>query len=118
MKKHLFILIFVVILIFFLNFPYIIGSIFLGGTSRELIKESVSPNESYTLLAYQINSGATVDYSVEVYLRKNNKDVLIYNSYHEYEANIEWISDHQVAINGKHLDLSKNETYDWRKTDR
>lgn len=45
----------------------------------------------------------------------NDDKKLIYNAYHEYEADIEWISNSQVSINEKELDLSKNETYDWRK---
>ncbi len=39
---------------------------------------------------------------------------LIYNKYHDYDADIKWINNYTVSINGVVLDLSKDETYDWR----
>ena len=96
--------------------PYILGKFLLGDTSRELILESVSTNGKYKLSAYRINAGATVDWSVEVYLEKNGKDkILVYNAYHESEADIMWISNNKVSINGIKLNLDKGETFDWRR---
>ena len=65
--------------------------------------------------AYRTEPGATVDYSVKVYLIKNNKRNLIYNAYHESEVTIVWVDNETVSINGKKLNLSKGEKYDWRK---
>lgn len=98
---------------------FAIGSIFLLSTppddpSISLLATSTSPNRQHTLIAYQKNPGATVDYSVLVYLQQNDRDRLIYNAYHESEVKITWICNDIVSINGKKLDISTNETYDWR----
>lgn len=79
--------------------------------SDSLIAESVSPEGTYRLRAYRTNPGATVDYSVKVYLIKNSKEKLIYNVYHEREASIVWKDEHTVLINGISLDLEQGETY-------
>ena len=76
---------------------------------------TVSPDDEYTLQAYKVEPGATVDFSVKVYLIDGNDKLLIYNAYHEYDVNIIWIGDNIVSINEKVLDLSKGQTYDWRK---
>ena len=59
--------------------------------------------------------GATVDYSVRVYMINGNQKEIIYNAYHESEAKIDWVDNTTVSINGKTLDMSSGETYDWRK---
>ncbi len=89
--------------------------IFQANAPETFLCSSVSPDEKYTLEAYKTQPGATVDFSIKVYLKTDNKKKLIYNAYHEYEVELEWISNSQVSINGKTLDLSKNETFDWRK---
>lgn len=76
---------------------------------------SYSPDEKYELSAYRTEPGATVDYSVKVYLIKNNERKLIYNAYHESEVTIVWVDNETVSINDKKLNLSKDEKYDWRK---
>lgn len=99
-----------------------IGSILISSScgfsaSENHICTSTSPDKTYTLEAYTVNGGATVDYSIKVYSLNNNVlsgKTLIYNKYHEYDAKIEWINNDIVSINGVILDLSKNETYDWR----
>ena len=86
-------------------------------TAEEHISTSTSPDKTYTLEAYKVNGGATVDYSIKVYKLSDTmrlEKTLIYNKYHEYDAKIEWINNDTVSINGVILDLSKNETYDWR----
>lgn len=83
-------------------------------TEEDLLLTSTSPNKTYTVEAYLSNSGATVDYSIKVYLLDNSKKTLIYNKYHDYDAKIEWIDDEIISINEITLDLSKGETYDWR----
>lgn len=74
-----------------------------------------SPTGQYCLEAYRTEPGATVDFSIKVYNTKDNHKTLIYNCYHEYTANIIWIDNSKVSINGKILDLSKNETFDWKR---
>ena len=93
-------------------FPYIIKVLFIGGPSYELLEEVHSPGETYIVSAYRVNAGATTDYSVEAYIMKNNKKgKKIYSKYHERDAEMSWISDSQISINGIVLDLSKGETY-------
>ena len=83
-------------------------------THDELIEKSTSPNGTYTVEAYLSNPGATGDYSIKAYLQYENSKLLIYNKYHDYDADIKWLSDDVVVINGVTLDVSKGETYDWR----
>lgn len=45
---------------------------------------------------------------------KGNIKELVYDAYHEYDAVIIWKDNVTVSINGKVLDLSKGETYNWR----
>lgn len=90
---------------------------FAFGTSQaDLLMTSISPDGKYTVEAYRVNSGATVDFSVKVYVITEKGKKLIYNVYHEYEVDIIWVNSDVVSINGKQLDLSKGETYDWRNT--
>lgn len=120
MDKKVLVIILIVGLVIFLLIMLWLGSVLkLGisqnGTPETLIDSSISPDGKYTLEAYKTESGATVDFSIKVYIRTDHSKQLIYNAYHEYNVEIEWISNSQVSINGKILDLSKNETFDWRK---
>ena len=74
-----------------------------------------SPDGKYNLEAYRTEPGATVDYSVRVYMINGNQKEIIYNAYHESEAKIDWVDNTTVSINGKTLNMSSGETYDWRK---
>lgn len=90
------------------------------GTSQNNNEEtfllsSLSPEGDYKLEAYKTEPGATVDFSIKVYIVNESDKDLIYNAYHEYQAEIIWINKSKVSINGKSLDLSRGETYDWRK---
>lgn len=76
---------------------------------------SQSPDSKYNLEAYRTEPGATVAFSVRVYIIKDDKKEIIYDAYHEYEAKIFWINNTTVSINGKALDISQGEKYDWRK---
>lgn len=76
---------------------------------------SESPDGKFNLEAYRTEPGATVDYSVRVYMINGNQKEIIYNAYHESEAKIDWVDNTTVSINGKTLDMSSGETYDWRK---
>ncbi len=82
--------------------------------NEELLLTSTSPNNTYTIEAYKVNGGATVDFFIKVYLIEDGKKNLIYNKYHDYNAEIMWLNDNIVLINDIKLDLSKSETYDWR----
>lgn len=110
-----------IILVIFLALfvrSYIIP-IFSIGNSQSDTKETLlyvvqSPDGKYTLEAYRTEAGATVDFSIKVYLISDNNKKLIYDAYHEYEAKIVWLDNSIVSINDKTLDLSHGEKYDWR----
>lgn len=78
------------------------------------LMSSQSPDGKYNLEAYRTEPGATVDFSIRVYLITDDGKSIIYDAYHEYEAEIDWIDNTTVSINGKTLDLSKGEKYNWR----
>ena len=82
--------------------------------NESYLYSSASPNATYFLDAYKTEPGATVDFSIKVYLVDGEKEKLIYNAYHEYQVEIIWLNDYEVSINGKVLNLQKNEVYDWR----
>lgn len=109
----------------------IIIAIFLGGTAytinwmffdiqringQEYINESTSPDGKYTVTAYLNNGGATTGFSVLGTLKNNSNSKIknIYWQYHCEEAEMEWVSNEIIKINGKELNV-KNETYDYRK---
>lgn len=75
----------------------------------EYLKSLESPNSAYTLKAYRYSGGATVDWSlrVEVVNNSNNKKYNIYYRYHDYDAEMEWLDDNTVKINGKSLNIHK-----------
>lgn len=83
-------------------------------SDETFLLSSQSPDKKYTLEAYKTEPGATVDFSIKVYVVNENKKDLIYDSYHEYDVEIVWIDNSIVSINGKKLNLLKKETYDWR----
>lgn len=78
-----------------------------------LLQRTQSPDGEYTLEAYRINPHATADFSVRVYLIENGDRELIYDVYHEEEAELVWISDSVICINGNKLDLAIGETYEY-----
>ena len=89
--------------------------IFLGSSEETFLMSSQSPTGEYNLEAYKIEAGATVDFSIKVYKINGNHKKLIYNAYHESSVEIEWIDNSTVSINDKVLDLSLEQTYDWRR---
>ena len=106
------------VILFALSFvAAIILSIVNGLVSKTLLTKSTSPDGVYTLEAYQVNPGATSDFSVQVYLESDGRLTRIYNAYHEVDVEIAWIGDGLVAINGHRLDLKKGQTYDFRRGD-
>ena len=92
--------------------------LFIGWTQKSepdtFLLSSTSPDGTYILEAYRTEPGATVDYSIKVYVLVGERKKLIYNAYHEANVVIEWCDSTVVEINGKRLDLSAGEIYDWR----
>ena len=83
----------------------------------ELLSEEVSPSGIYTVRTYISNGHSTVAPAVRgevIYHNTFDTKRNIYWAYRIEEGKIEWISKHVVSINGRVLDVSKDE-YDFRK---
>ncbi len=82
---------------------------------QEIIQEVSSPNGTHTVTAYLNHGGATTDYAVLCSVKTNgqNKERNIYWQYHCEEADIVWVDEHTVQINGVELNVKKD-TYDYR----
>ena len=82
---------------------------------QELISESKSPDGTYLVKAYRNNQGATSDFAVLCTL-ENISDGNVKNIYwHDAcdSADIKWMDDDTVKINGITLQLPY-QTYDYR----
>lgn len=82
----------------------------------ELLSEEVSPSGIYTVRTYISNAHSTVAPAVRgevIYHHSYDSKRNIYWAYRIEEGNIEWISKHVVSINGKVLDVRKDE-HDFR----
>ena len=84
---------------------------------QEVITVSDSPDSSYTITAYLNNGGATTDYAVLCTVKNNKteKTKNIYWNYHCSTADIEWLDNKTVNINGIELDVTKD-LYDYRRS--
>lgn len=85
---------------------------------QELIAEVKSPNGTYTIKAYLSDGGATTAFAVlgELnYNKENKRPKNIYWNYREDHADINWIDNDSVIINGHKLDVP-NDTFDFRRT--
>jgi len=83
----------------------------------ELLSEEVSPSGIYTVRTYISNAHSTVAPAVRgevIYHNTFDTNRNIYWAYRIEEGKIEWISKHVVSINGRILDVRKDE-YDFRK---
>ena len=82
---------------------------------KELIGTTESIDGKYTVEAYLINGGATVDWAVRCYLKTKYKfgEKMIYNDYHVDSAIMIWEDDDTININGHIIDLP-NGKYDFR----
>ena len=82
---------------------------------QEKIKEVSSPNQEYTVTAYLNNGGTTTDYAVlcKVTNNETGKERNIYWNYHCNDAEIVWLDETTVTINGVELDVLKDK-FDWR----
>ena len=82
----------------------------------EYLTEETSPDGTYTIRAYRNNGGATTSYSIRgelVFNKNNSKTKNIYWNYREDTAEIEWIDNDTVIINGHTLEVP-NERFDFR----
>ena len=122
MKKSVIIIIIISVIVsaifVFLANVFLISTLKIGISQKNApetyLTASQSPNGKYRLEAYRTEPGATVDFSIRVYMVKGNIKELVYDAYHEYDPVIIWEDNVTVSINGKVLDLSKGETYNWR----
>ena len=117
-EKHL-ITIFIIIAIIVGGVAYAINSAFFNIqriNGQEYLTESTSPNGTYTVTAYLNNGGATTSYAVLGTLKnnKNGKTKNIYWQYHCEKAEMDWLNDETIKINGIELNV-KNEIYDYRR---
>ena len=83
---------------------------------QEIITTSISPDASYTVTAYLNNGGATTDYAVLCAVKNNKtgKERNIYWNYRCYKAEMHWLDNKTVSINGVELDVTKD-LYDFRR---
>jgi len=80
----------------------------------EYLESLDSPNGEYTLKSYRYSGGATMDWSLRVEVVNNNtkKEYNIYWAYHEREAEMNWIDEETIIINGVQLNIHKD-YYHW-----
>ena len=85
-------------------------------SGQEVIVTSDSPDGRYTVTAYKNNGGATTGYAVlaTVIDNQTQKSRNIYWQYPCENADIVWIGETNVQINGISLDAGQD-TYDYRK---
>ena len=81
----------------------------------EPIKAIPSPDNKYTVTAYLNNGGATTAYAVLCTVKHNATGIKrnIYWQNRCDDAEIEWVDNETVIINGIELDI-KEDTYDYR----
>lgn len=78
-----------------------------------LLKKHNSPDGKYVLNTYLVNEGATVDYAVRGELVSEKGVKNIYWDYHIDNAEVCWIDNENVNINGHVLNVNKD-VYDYR----
>ncbi len=82
---------------------------------QEIIQEVSSPDGTYTVTAYLNDGGATTGYAILCSVKTNdkNKEKNIYWQYRCEKAEIVWLDEETVQINGVELNVRKD-TYDYR----
>ncbi len=86
-------------------------------SNGELISEERSPQGTYTVKAYLVNPHATVSYAVRGELHFNNtkaRHQTIYWNYREETAEIEWVEENLVRVNGIAINVPYG-LYDFRR---
>ena len=109
-RKYIFIIFFVLIIVLM---AFIVSNRLPEGT---FIKSSTSPNGKYKVNAYLFDGGATVDCAIraEVVYLETGKSRNIYWQYHAYSAQMKWLFDDVVEINGMALNVL-HDMYDYRR---
>ena len=81
----------------------------------EWMDSVTSPDGTYQIRAYLVNGGATVAWAVrcEVVTISTGKARNLYWEYRCNTAEIRWVDEVTVEINGIQLDVRKD-SYDWR----
>ena len=82
---------------------------------QEVLKAVASPNDTYTVTAYLNGGGATTDFAVLCRVKTNSTGKVknIYWQNHCSDADITWLDEETVQINGVELNVKKD-TYDYR----
>ncbi len=83
---------------------------------QDKIVEVLSPSNEYTVTAYLNSGGATTGWSVlgSVTYNETGKTKNIYWKYECEEADIYWVDEKTVSINGEKLNVS-TDIYDYRR---
>lgn len=81
----------------------------------EVLQEVPSPNDSRVVTAYLTNGGATTDFGVLCSVKSSGscKEKNIYWQYHCHSAEVLWLDEQTVRINGVELNVF-HDTYDYR----
>ncbi|MZP43783.1 hypothetical protein GTO89_12085 [Heliobacterium gestii] len=83
----------------------------------EYLTEATSPAGTYTVKAYRTNGGATTAFAIrgELVFNKQKRDPQnIYWNYREDQAEINWLDDDRVVINGHELHVP-HDRFDFRR---
>lgn len=84
---------------------------------EKFVGEYPSPNSTYTVEIYQNDGGATTDYAVLGVLCKKSDSSYHRNIYwenHTDSAEVKWLDDDTVVINGKKIQNVLKDKYDFR----
>lgn len=82
----------------------------------ELIGEYPNSDRTRTVKIYLCGGNATTDFAIKgkIFENNNGKEKTIYWTYHESEANVQWLDDENIKINGKTLNTCRD-VYDYRR---
>lgn len=91
-----------------------------GVPKGELIRTVKSPDGKHAIKTYFHNAGSLSADAVrgELVSPSSNSTKNIYWNYPDTDPYIEWIDKDRVRIGDQTLDISKEETYDWRDDDK
>ncbi len=81
----------------------------------EMLATAIAPDGQHIVTTYLTNGGATTSYGVIGEVRNNNtgKSWNIYWQYRCWEAEVDWIDNETVVINGVKLNIH-HDKYDFR----
>lgn len=84
---------------------------------EKFVSEYPSPNSTYTVEIYQNDGGATTGYATLGVLRKKSDSSYSRNIYwenHTESAEVKWLDDDTVVINGRKIENVLKNKYDFR----